>query len=74
MKSSAPASMAFVFSWPMLEVTMITGSIAVASFRGARANGVAVEAGHHHVQEDQVGIFGLDELEARVPSFGATTW
>ncbi len=32
MKSSAPASIAFVFSCPMLDVTMITGSTAVASF------------------------------------------
>ena len=27
------------------------------------ADGVAVEAGHHHVEEDQVGFLGRDELE-----------
>ena len=32
MKSSAPASIASVFSGPMLDVTMITGSSAVSSF------------------------------------------
>jgi hypothetical protein len=31
MKSSAPASIAFVFSCPMLEVTMITESTLVSS-------------------------------------------
>ena len=31
MKSSAPASIAFVFSDPSLAVSMITGSIAVSS-------------------------------------------
>ena len=32
MKSSAPASIARVFSCPMLDVIMITGSTAVSSF------------------------------------------
>ena len=36
MKSSAPASIAFVFSWPILEVTMITGKTAVSSFARSR--------------------------------------
>ena len=35
-KSSAPASIALVFSWPILEVTMITGSTAVSSFARSR--------------------------------------
>ena len=28
-------------------------------------HGVAVEAGHHHVEEDQVGSLRLDEVECR---------
>ena len=36
MKSSAPASIAFVFSDPSLAVSMITGSIAVSSCARSR--------------------------------------
>ena len=66
MKSSAPAWMAFVFSWPMLDVTMITGSTAVVLI-GAKpgADRVAVEARHHHVEQDQVGLVRFDDLECR---------
>ena len=38
MKSSAPASIARVLSSPMLDVTMITGSTAVASFSRRRSH------------------------------------
>ena len=73
MKSSAPASIAFVFSWPMLDVTMITGSTAVSSFARSGADRVTVDAGHHHVEEDEVRLSRLDELERRLAVVAVTT-
>ena len=64
MKSSAPASIAFFFSGPMLEVTMITGSTAVVLALAERlAYRVSVHPRHDHVEQDQIGPLPLDELE-----------
>ena len=63
MKSSAPASIEWIFSWSPLAVTMTTGRKAVAgSLRIRRQTSYAVEVRHHHVEEHQVRLGGR-ELE-----------
>ena len=64
MKSSAPASIALVFSVPTLDVTMITGSTAVSSLLAEpSAHGVAVQPRHHDVEQDQVRLRRACQLE-----------
>jgi hypothetical protein len=74
MKSSAPGSIACVFSGPVLDVIMITGSTAVSA-RPAEppADRIAVHLRHHHVEEHEVGIRGLDDVERARPSVAETT-
>ena len=64
MKSSAPASIAFVFSGPALAVSMITGSTAVSSLLAEPpADLIAIELRHHDVEENEIRLCGFGELQ-----------
>ena len=71
MKSSAPASIAFVFSAPSLAVSMITGNTAVSLVRAKLlADGVAVGLRHHHVEQDEIRLRRYRELQSGVAVVG----
>ena len=74
MKSSAPASMARIFSAGPLAVTITTGRSGVRVLADPPAHLVAVDAGHQDVEQDEVGRPVRQELEALPPDAASNTW